>query len=491
MIGCLFVKLKSINKVRPWEHAKYATGYPMYQNMTIGGMDVDGNDAVNDVSYLCINAMENVRFPEPNLVSRYGSANSDEYLKKCVDSFSLGFGMPAMINDDIIIPSLISRGVSQEDARNYGAVGCIEVSIPGKWGYRCYGMTFTSFVKQMDFTLRGAVDPKVKTDFITPGKNLAQCASFDEVMAEWDRQNAVFTDLAVQHDIVVDECKKEIPEILMAILVDDCMARGKTILEGGAIYDMNSGVQIGLSSAANSFAAVKKHVFEQKKYTGAEILKAMDKNFEGENGELMRQILLNKTPKYGNDDDYVDSVAVRIYESYMDAEEKHKNARYGKGPIGCRYYASTVTVSANIGAGEAVGATPDGRKAGEAVAEGASPHSGTDVLGPTAVINSVTKIPTIRITGGQLLNLKFSPSAVRNDNDKRKLVDLLRTFSDLKGWHLQFNFINRETLRSAQNSPDEYKNLMVRVAGYCALFTDLDRDLQNEIIRRTEHEMVG
>jgi pyruvate formate-lyase/glycerol dehydratase family glycyl radical enzyme len=491
LIGCLFVKLKSIIKVRPWEHAKYATGYPMYQNMTIGGQYPTGGDAVNAVSYLCINAMENVRFPEPNLVSRYATNTPDDYLKKCVDSFSLGFGMPAMLSDEIIIPSLLKRGVAEEDAFNYGAVGCIEVSIPGKWGYRCYGMTFTSFVKQLDFTLRGAKDPRVATDFIEPGKNLAECDTFDDVMAEWDRQNKVFTELAVKHDILVDECKKEIPEMLFAILVDDCMARGKTILEGGAVYDMNSGVQIGLSSVANSFAAIKKLVFEDNRYSGAEVLKAMDENFEGPNGEIMRQILLNKAPKYGNDDDYVDRIAVDAYESYMDAVEKHKNGRYGKGPIGCGYYASTVTVSCNIGAGAEVGATPDGRKAGDPVSEGASPHSGTDLLGPTAVIKSITKLPTIRITGGQLLNLKFSPSAVKNENDKGKLVDLLRAFSDLKGWHLQFNVINRDTLKAAQTAPDDYKDLMVRVAGYCALFTDLDHDLQNEIIRRTEHEAVG
>ena len=490
-IGCLFVKLKSINKVRPWDHAKYATGYPMYQNMTIGGQTQTGDDAVNDVSYLCINAMENVRFPEPNLVSRYANNTPDAYLKKCVDSFSLGFGMPAMINDEIIIPSLLNRGVEKEDAFNYGAVGCIEVSIPGKWGYRCYGMTFTSFVKQMDFTLRGAQDPNMPSDFIKPGKNIAECTTFDEVMAEWDRQNLVFTELAVKHDILVDECKKEIPEMLFAILVDDCMARGKTILEGGAKYDMNSGVQIGLSSAANAFAAIKKLVFEEKQYSGAKILQAMDNNFEGENGEILRQIMLNKVPKYGNDDDYVDRIAVKAYESYMDAVEKHHNARYGKGPIGCGYYASTVTVSCNIGAGADVGATPDGRKSGAAVSEGASPHSGTDLLGPTAVIKSVTKLPTIRITGGQLLNLKFSPDAIKNESDKQKLVELLRAFSDLRGWHLQFNVINRDTLKAAQLAPEDYKDLMVRVAGYCALFTDLDSDLQDELIRRTEHESVG
>lgn len=217
----------------------------------------------------------------------------------------------------------------------------------------------------------------------------------------------------------------------------------------------------------------------------------MDDNFGGKNGEVMRQILLNKVPKYGNDDDYVDRIAVQAYESYMDAVEKHKNGRHGQGPVGCGYYASTVTVSCNIGAGAEVGATPDGRKAGDPVAEGASPHSGTDLLGPTAVIKSITKLPTIRVTGGQLLNLKFSPDAVRSEHDKEKLIALLRGFSDLKGWHLQFNFINRDTLRAAQSAPDDYKDLMVRVAGYCALFTDLDNDLQDEIIRRTEHQAVG
>ena len=490
LISCFFIKLKTINKVRAWDHAKYATGYPMYQNITIGGQTPDGRDAVNEVTYLCINAMENVRFPEPNLIARYWSGASDEYLKKCVDSISKGFGMPAMINDEVVIPSLLSRGVSRRDAYNYGAVGCIEVSVPGKWGYRCYGMTFTSFIRMFELTLRGGVDHQFKNTFLKPGKSLPECETFEELMAEWQRENAAYARLAVEHDIIVDECKKQLPEIFMSTLVDDCLKRGKSILEGGAVYDMNSGVQIGLANVANSLAVIKKLVYEEKRFSGEELLKILDENYQGENGEVIRQLFENTVPKYGNDDDYVDNIAVRTYEAYMDVIENYKNARYNKGPIGCGYYPSTVTVSSNIPAGESVGATPDGRKAGEPVAEGASPHSGTDLNGPTAVMKSITKIPTIRMTGGQLLNIKFSSNLLTDEKEKWKLVHLLRGFSSLKGWHVQFNTISGEVLKDAQRNPNNYRNLMVRVAGYCALFTDLDINVQNEIIKRTEHSHV-
>ncbi len=490
LIACMFIKMKTINKVRAWEHAKYATGYPMYQNLTIGGQTSDGEDAVNEVTYLCINAMENVRFPEPNLIARYWSGSSDDYLKKCVDSISLGFGMPAMLNDEIIIPSLLGRGVKRIDAFNYGAVGCIEVSIPGKWGYRCYGMTFTSFIKMFELMLTNGRAYGTDNVLFQDGKSLEECNSYEELMVEWKRMNDVFAKLAVAHDHIVDTCKKEIPEIFMSTLVDDCIVRGKPILDGGAIYDMNSGVQIGLANVANSLAVIKKLVFEEKKFTTSEVLKVIENNFEGQNGEIIRQIFKNSVPKYGNDDDYVDDIAVEVYETYMDIVEELKNARYGKGPIGGKYYASTVTVSANVPAGQDVGATPDGRKAGEPCAEGASPNSGTDIKGPTSVMKSITKIPTIRMTGGQLLNLKFSPELLVNDSGKWKLVALLRGFSKLKGWHVQFNTISNEILRNAQKNPKDYKNLMVRVAGYCALFTDLDEDIQNEIINRTEHSQV-
>lgn len=490
LIACFFIKLKTINKVRAWDHAKYATGYPMYQNMTIGGQHPNGRDAVNAVTYLCINAMENVRFPEPNLIARYWSGASDDYLKKCINSISLGFGMPAMINDEVIIPSLLSRGVSRLDAFNYGAVGCVEVSVPGKWGYRCYGMTFTNFIRLFELTIRGGKDPKFENNFLESGKGLQECETFEELMLEWKRENEIFAKIAVKHDIIVDECKKEIPEVFFSALVDDCIKRGKTILEGGAVYDMNSGVQIGLANVANSLATIKKLVFEEKKFTGSEVLKALDENFEGENGEVIRQMFKNTVPKYGNDDDYVDEIAVEAYETYMDIIEKFKNARDGRGPVGCGYYPSTVTVSANVPAGQSVGATPDGRKAGEPVAEGASPHSGTDLNGPTSVMKSVTKLPTIRMTGGQLLNLKFSSNLLKNEEEKWKLVQLLRGFSDLRGWHVQFNTVSRDILRNAQKNPEDYKNLMVRVAGYCALFTDLDTDVQNEIIKRTEHTQM-
>jgi formate C-acetyltransferase len=487
ILACFFVKLKMNNKVRPWDFAKYATGYPLYQNITISGQSPEGEDASNAVSYLCLNAMENVRFPEPNLITRIWSGTPDEYMRKCVDTFSLGFGMPAFINDDIITEALMEKGVTREDAFNYNAIGCIEVSVAGKWGHRPSGMTMNNFARQFEMTLRGGTLPGFDKTFISGAKSLAECTTFDEFLEQWKHMNEVCVRMAVEHDILVDELKRAFPTPLLSALVDDCIKRGKTILEGGAVYDLNGTTNLGLTCMGNSMAAVKRLIYDEKRFTAEELMKALDENFEGENGEVMRQICENSVPKFGNDDDFVDDIAVKAYEIYMDVLEPYRNARYGRGPIGCQIYPCTVTISSNVPAGHATGATPDGRKAGVPVAEGCSPHSGSDKKGPSAVLKSVSKYPTHRVTGGQLLNIKFAPTMLEKPGNREKVVSLIRTFTALRDWHIQFNVISAETLRAAQAEPEKHRNLMVRVAGYCALFTDLDADVQNEIIIRTEH----
>ncbi len=490
LMGCLFVKMHSMNKVRSLPHTIYASGYPMYQNLTIGGQKEYGVDGENDLTYIMINAMENVRFPSPNLTARYWAGSSEQYMKKCVDSISLGFGMPALLSDEVIIPSLLSRGVAFEDAYNYCAIGCIEVAVAGKWGYRVFGMTFMNFPKMFEIAINGGVDPR-NPEYKWPiSKSLAEMSSFDEVMDVWRECVKLFARLEVMNDAIADHCLKQVPEAFISGLVEDCIKRGKMLLDGGAIYDMISGAQIGIADLANSMAGIRKLVFDDKVLTGREMLDLLNRNFETENGELIRQMMINKVPKYGNDDDYVDQLAKTAYEIYMDEIETYKNTREGQGPIGCGYFAATVTISSNVGSGKTVGATADGRRAGEALAEGGSPHSGTDVNGPTAVIKSITKIPTIRMTGGQLLNLKFSKDVLTEENEKRKLIAQLRAFSELKGWHIQINAVSADTLKEAKQKPDKHRNLMVRVAGYCALFTELDAETQDDIIARTEHTAV-
>lgn len=490
LLACMFIKMHAMNKVKSLAHTIYASGYPMYQNLTIGGQDGIGTDVENDVTYLILNAMENVRFPSPNLTARYWAGSSDRYMKKCVDSISLGFGMPALLSDEVIIPSLLARGVSIEDAYDYCAIGCIEVAVAGKWGYRVFGMTFMNFPKMFEIAINGGTDPR-NPDYKWPiSKSLAEMESFDEVMEAWRESVKIFAELEVMNDAIADHCLKELPETFTSALIDDCIKRGKMLLEGGAVYDMISGAQIGIADLANSMAGIKKLVFDDKILSGKEMLEVLNSNFETENGEIMRQMMLNKVPKYGNDIDYVDALAREAYEIYMDTIEQYKNTREGLGPIGCGYFAATVTISSNVGSGKNVGATADGRKAGEPLAEGGSPHSGTDTNGPTAVMKSITKFPTVRMTGGQLLNLKFSKDILEEEREKRKLISQLRAFGELKGWHVQINAVSADTLKAAQERPEEYRNLMVRVAGYCALFTDLDVETQNDIIARTEHTRV-
>lgn len=489
MIACLWVKLHWINKARPWANTQFAAGYPLYQNATIGGQTPRGADATNDLTYLCLRAMDATRLPAPNLSARYHHRSPEQYLMACAETISQGFGMPAMENDEAIIPALLARGVSLPDAHDYAMIGCVEVAVPGKWGYRCNGMTFLNLMKVLELALHGGQDPATGIRLCPAPGDLASFASFGEVLAAWRRQLAYYTRLTTVADSVVDASLEAlVPDPFCSALVQDCVGRGKTLNEGGAIYDMISGSQVGIANVANALAAVQQLVFKERVVSGADLLAAMREDFAGPGGERIRQLLLNKVPKFGNDEDSVDLLAVEAYGDFIREVAQYRNRRHGRGPIGGGYSSSTSTVSANVPAGMVVGATPDGRRAGETLAEGSSPQPGSDVLGPTATIRSVTKLPSLEITGGQILNLKFSPDALRGGGLKR-LVPLLRSFADLRGWHVQFNVVDAATLREAQEHPERHRNLMVRVAGYCALFTSIDRATQDNIIRRTEHRL--
>ncbi|MHB1132620.1 MAG: glycyl radical protein [Chloroflexota bacterium] len=489
LLASLWIKLYWINKVRPWGNTQFAAGYPMYQNATIGGQTPEGADATNDLTYLCLQAMDATRLPAPNLSARYHDRSPDAYLLACAEAISQGYGMPAMENDEAIIPSLLARGVSLPDAHDYAMIGCVEVAVPGKWGYRCNGMTFLNFMKVLELALYGGRDPRSGVALCPAGDDLATFRSFDDVVAAWRRQLAYYTRLTAIADSTVDASLEAlVPDPFCSALVQDCIGRGRTLNEGGALYDIISGSQVGIANVANSLAAIKEVVFDKRAVTGAALLAAMRDDFAGPGGENLRQLLLNKVPKFGNDDDSVDQLAVDAYRYFNREVSSYHNRRFGRGPIGGGYFSSTSTVSANVPAGMVVGATPDGRRNGETLAEGSSPQPGTDVLGPTAAIKSVTKLPSLEITGGQILNLKFSPDTLVGAG-LRRLVALLRSFSDLRGWHVQFNVVDAKTLREAQEQPERHRNLMVRVAGYCALFTTIDRATQDNIIRRTEHSL--
>lgn len=487
----LWIKMYSINKIRSWSHTKFSAGSPLYQNVTIGGQTTDGKDAVNELSFLCLESIAVTRLTQPNLTVRYHKGLPDDFLKLCIEVIRLGFGMPAFNSDEIIIPALVDLGVKREDANNYSAIGCVEVAVPGKWGYRCTGMSFLNLAKVLMISLNDGVDPVTGLKVHEGSGKLTDFNTFDDVMKSWAQHARHFTKQSVIIDTAVDLALEElVPDVLCSALVDDCIGRGKHLKEGGAVYDFISGPQTGIANLGNSLAAIKKLIYEDKVITKEQMVKALETDYEGPEGEYVRQLIINKVPKYGQDDDYVDLLLKEAYSEYIDEIFKHRNTRYGRGPIGGGYYAGTSSISANVPSGAVVGATPDGRKAFTPLAEGCSPSSGTDILGPTAVFKSISKLPTSKIAGGVLLNQKLSPLSVRTDRDKAKLALLIRTFfDDLKGWHVQYNIVSRETLLDAQKNPEKHRDLIVRVAGYSAFFTVLSPETQNDIIARTEHTL--
>ena len=410
---------------------------------------------------------------------------------ECMKIIEKGFGMPSFNSDEVVIPGLLKIGVEKDDAFNYSAIGCIEIAVPGKWGYRCTGMSFLNLMRVFLTSLYDGLDKQSGKVFKKGIGNFTDFNSYDDVFKAWQQQIKYYTGKTVEIDAAVDTAIEEnVPDILCSAFVDSCISRGKTIKEGGSKYDFISGLQVGIANLGNSLAAIKKLVFEEKRITKEELIAAIESDFGSEKGEKIRQILLNFAPKYGNDDDYVDLLLKDAYMEFIDELEKYHTTRYNRGPIGCKYYAGTSSISANVPNGSVVPATPDGRKAFTPVAEGSSPSSGTDLLGPTAVFKSVSKLPTSRIMGGVLLNQKLSPGTIQKDTDKQKLISVIRTFfEDLKGWHVQYNIVSRETLLAAKVNPEKYRDLIVRVAGYSAFFVTLSPDTQDDIIARTEHSL--
>jgi formate C-acetyltransferase len=491
LLSCAWLKLVAVKKVRSWSHTRYSAGGPLYQNVTIGGQTRDGKDATNELSYLVLESVGDMRLTQPNLSVRFHRGVPERFMRAAVDVIAKGFGMPAFNNDEVVIPGMVKRGVSLEDARDYSAIGCIEVAVPGKWGYRTTGMSFLNLGRVLLAALDDGVDATSGKAFLPGTGRLASFAGFDEVMAAWKRQVEFYARATVAIDTAVDSALEElVPDILCSAFTDDCIARGKHLKEGGAVYDFISGLQVGVANLGNSLAAIKRLVFEEGSVGAEELMAALRSDFAGREGELLRLRLLNKAPKYGNDDDYVDKLLAEAYGAFIDEIEKHRNTRHGRGPIGGGYYPGTSSISSNVPSGSVVKATPDGRKAGKPLAEGSSPSSGTDLLGPTAVLKSVSKLPTDRIFGGVLLNQKLSPEALKGDAQRARLVAMLRTFfGELGGWHVQYNIVSRDTLLDAKRHPERHRDLVVRVAGYSAFFNDLAPEQQDDIIARTEHEL--
>ena len=486
----LWLKSLTVSKIRSAGHSRFQAGNPMYQNVTIGGQKTDGSDAVNELSYAVLRTVARVRMPQPNLTVRYHSGISQEFMAQCIECIRLGFGMPAFNNDEIIVKSLTDRGVTLEDARNYSAIGCVEVGVPGKWGYRCTGMSYLNFPKTLMTALNNGVDVNTGKQICKGYGHFRDMETFEDVMKAWDGTARQLIRIGVTLDNCADMVvEQEVPDILCSALVDDCIDRGRHLKEGGAHYDIISQLQVGVANLGDSLAVLKKLVYEEKKLTRDQLWDALMNDYAGEDGERIRRMLL-EVPKFGNDDDYVDELVVRGYDTYLDEIKNYRNTRFGRGPIGGGYFAGTSSVAANVPQGAGTCATPDGRKWGEPLAEGCSPTHARDVNGPTSVFKSISKLKTDQIFGGVLLNQKVNPSLLEKQEDKLKLEMLIRTFFDvLHGWHVQYNVVSRETLLDAQKHPENYKDLIVRVAGYSAFFNILSPQTQDDIIARTEQQI--
>ena len=486
LIECLWIKTAEINKLRSWAASRILMGYILFQNLTLGGQTSDGRSAVNDLSWLALEATANLKIAQPSVSARYWNGCPEDFLLKCCEVINIHRGgQPAMYNDEVIIPSQLAVGISLDDAFDYGIVGCVE---PGEGGKsRRLGVCYLdNLLKVFELTLYNGRDHRTGIQLLTNpgGKDLATFESFEELMAAFKHQRQYYTRLGVTGINCVEKAFAELtPTPFVSSFVDDCIKRGKDVEWGGAHYNTSAAVGIGMANVGNSLAAVRKLVFDDKRVTGAQLKHALETDFEDNSttptGPELKQMLLSQ-PKYGNDDDYVD-LLVRESTDYV-AKDMPNYVDW----VGGRYGTLLNPITANIPFGELCGATPDGRQAGIPVAEGCSPAQGTDKKGPTAAVKSVAKLDHVACDSGTLLNQKFNPAALADLSGLRKLGALIKTYFDLKGMHIQFNVIDHKTLRAAQKSPEKYSDLIVRVAGYSALFISLEPAVQEDIISRTE-----
>jgi formate C-acetyltransferase len=401
----------------------------------------------------------------------------ERFLKRAIEIIRTGFGQPSVFNTDEIIQELLRQGKLVEDARNGGASGCVETGAFGKESYILTG--YFNMPKVLEITMNNGVDPRTEKKVGLETGDPAKFKSFDEFFKAFKNQLNYFVNIKIKGNSIIERLYAEqLPVPFLSLLISDCITKGKDYNDGGARYNTNYIQGVGLGTAADSLTAIKHNVFNKKHITMKKLLEILKRDFDKD--ENFRHRLLNKTTKYGNDDEYADEDAKALFEAYFEAIDGKPNTKGG-----C-YRINLLPTTVHIYFGKMVGATPDGRKAGEPLSEGVSPVQGSDHKGPTAVIKSVAKIDHVR-TGGTLLNQKFTPQLLSDDVGCDKLAHLIRTFFKLDGHHIQFNVVNSSMLRDAQKHPERYRDLIVRVAGYSDYFVDLDVDLQNEIIKRTEH----
>ncbi|MDD7795800.1 formate C-acetyltransferase [Clostridium sp. 'White wine YQ'] len=467
LLRCLYIKFNSIVAVRSEESARFFGGFPIGYTIVLSGQDEQGKDATNELSYIMLDILGEIRLPQPNMSIRVSEKSPREFLIKAAEIIRIGTGMPQVFNDEVNILAYSNRGVELKDARDYAVVGCVELSIPGKT-YGLHDIALFNLLKVMEVTLK---------------ENNEKVTSFEELMDKIKEKVSEYVEYMVKGSNIVDLGHKEFaPTPFLSNFVQGTIESGKDITDGGAKYNF-SGVQgIGIANLSDSLYVIKKVVFEEKEFTLPQLVKILDENYE--NNEVLRQRFINKFSKYGNDNTEVDELSSDILTHYCDEVSKYRNIRDGI------FQPGSYTVSAHIPLGGAVGATADGRKAGDQLADGGlSPMVGRDRLGPTASLKSVSKLDNYLTSNGSLLNVKFSPSTLEGNSGIMKLVGYMQAFMRLKIQHIQFNVVSVDTLKDAQKHPEKYQNLVVRVAGYSAIFVELDKAIQDDIINRTEHQL--
>ena len=524
LIDCIWVKLNDLNKCRDAASAKGFAGYSLFQNLIVGGQTEDGRDATNDVSFMCITASKHVFLPMPSLSIRVWNGSPHELLVHAADLTRTGIGLPAYYNDEAIIPAMMDRGASLKEARGYSIIGCVEPQVPGctdGW----HDSAVFNMCRPLELVFTSGMDRGEQISVRT--QDVETMTTYEEFFAAYQQQMNYLIELLVNSDNAIDVAHSVLTmNPFESCLIDDCMKKGLCLEEGGAKYNFTGPQGFGIANVGNALYAVKRLVFDEKKVTMAELKKALKFNFgqgidatsaedmvwesvralqaEGRtvgqaevaaitaavaNLQLpeadiarMTEIweMIKALPKFGNDDDEVDEFAREAAYCYSRPIETYRNPRGGQ------YQAGMYPVSANVPLGAQTGATPDGRLAHTPVADGVSPYVGTDVNGPTAACNSVAKLDHMINSNGTLFNMKFHPSALSGQAGLDNFVNMIRGFFDQKGFHMQFNVVDRETLLDAQKHPEKYQHLVVRVAGYSALFTTLSRSLQDDIISRTE-----
>ena len=477
LLQCFWVKFNNQPAPPKVDITEQQSGtYQDFALINTGGLTVDGTDGVNEVSYMILEVCNEMRLIQPSVCIQLSTDNPDNFLMSAVDVVKEGFGQPSMFNTDVIIKEFLRAGKTTEDAHVGGPSGCVTISAFGKES--CILTGYCNWPKILEVTLHNGLDPKTGEQVGLKTGDPITFKSFDELFAAYKAQLKYFIDLKIKGNNIIERLYAEyMPAPFMSLLFDDCIKKGKDYHNGGPRYNSTYIQGVGMGTITDSLSAIKYNVFEKQKFTMKELLEGLQSDFE--ENEVMRMTLLNKTPKFGNDDDFADTLAKSVFDAYFEAIDGRPNTKGGE------YRVNLLPTTVHVYFGQVTGATPDGRKSGAPLSDGISPSHGADKYGPTAVIKSVAKIDHYK-TGGTLLNQKFMPEVLADQEGRRKLADLVKSYFKLGGHHIQFNVIKAETLRDAQENPENYQNLIVRVAGYSDYFVNIGKDLQNEILARTE-----